>query len=72
MEEKTAVIDRIEEGIATVIPDDGSEISTLPVTEEFSEGQTVILTDDGIRPATECEKPVRNNKDRLKKLFNKN
>ena len=67
----TAVIDRIEEGIATVIPDDGSEIFNLPVTEEFSEGQTVIITENGIRAADECEKPERNNKERLSRLFNK-
>ena len=72
MEKKTAVIDRIEEGIATIIPDDGSEIFTLTVTEEFSEGQTVIIEENGIRPASECEKPPRSNKERLKNLFNKN
>ena len=72
MEVKTAVIDRIEEGIATIIPDDGSEIFTLTVTEEFSEGQTVIIEENGIRPAEDAEMPPRNNKERLKKLFNKN
>lgn len=69
---KTAVIDRIEEGIATVIPDDGGEIFSLPVTEEFSEGQTVVITENGIRAAEESEKPKRSNKDRLRNLFNKN
>lgn len=72
MEKKTAVIDRIECGIATVIPDNGEPPFSLPVSEEFSEGQTVILTKDGIRPATEDEMPRRCNKDRLNKLFNKN
>ena len=72
MKIKTAVIDRIENGIATIIPDDGSDMFTLTVTKEFSEGQTVIIEDGGIRPANECEKPPRNNKERLKNLFNKN
>ena len=72
MEVRTAVIDRIEEGIATIIPDDGSDIFTLDVTEEFFEGQTVVITEDGIRPAEEAEKPLRNTKERLKNLFNKN
>ena len=72
MEVRTAVIDRIEEGIATIIPDDGSDIFTLNVTEEFFEGQTVVITEDGIRPAEEAEKPYRNTKKRLKNLFNKN
>ena len=72
MEAKTAVIDRIEEGIATVIPDDGSDIFTLKVSEEFFEGQTVVIIEDGIRPADEAEKPRRNTKERLKNLFNKN
>lgn len=72
MRVKTAVIDRIEEGIATVIPDDGSEIFTLPVTEEFFEGQTVIIGENGIRAAKDAEKPERNNKNRLRNLFNKN
>ena len=72
MEARTAVIDRIEEGIATVIPDDGSDIFTLSVTEDFFEGQTVVITEDGIRPAEEAENPPRNTKERLKNLFNKN
>ena len=72
MEMKTAVIDRIEKGIATVSPDDGSEIFTLSVTKELFEGQTVVITDDGIRPACSGEGPFRNNKERLEKLFNKN
>ena len=72
MEVRTAVIDRIEEGIATIIPDDGSDIFTLEVSEEFFEGQTVVIMEDGIRPAEEAEKPPRNTKERLKNLFNKN
>ena len=72
MEVRTAVIDRIEEGIATIIPDDGSDIFTLNVTEDFFEGQTVVIQKDGIRPADEAEKPLRNTKERLKNLFNKN
>lgn len=72
MEKKTAVIDRIEEGIATIIPDDGSEIFTLPVENGFFEGQTVIMEENGIRPANEDEKPERTNSQRLKDLFNKN
>ena len=72
MEVRTAVIDRIEEGIATVIPDDGADIFTLEVSEEFFEGQTVVIMEDGIRPADEAEKPLRNTKERLKNLFNKN
>ena len=71
MEKKTAVIDRIEEGIATVIPDDGSPLFTIPLPEGFFEGQTVIITDDGIRVAEDGEKPTRNNKERLRNLFNK-
>ena len=55
MEKKAAVIDRIEEGIATIIPDDGSEIFTLTVTEEFSEGQTVIIEENGIKIAVDVK-----------------
>ncbi len=72
MEKRTAVIDRIEEGIATIIPDDGAEIFTLAVEEGFFEGQTVVIEENGIRPAEDAEMPPRNNKERLKKLFNKN
>ncbi|MBE6586998.1 MAG: hypothetical protein E7647_01125 [Ruminococcaceae bacterium] len=71
MEKKTAVIDRIEEGIATLIPDDGSAPFETTLPEGFFEGQTVVITDDGIRGAEEWEKPQRNNKDRLRNLFNK-
>ena len=72
MKIKTAVIDRIEGGIATVIPDDNEKIFTLKVTEEFFEGQTVVILENGIRPASESEKPLRTNKEKLKNLFNKN
>lgn len=71
MENKTAVIDRIEEGVATVIPDDGTPLFTLHLPDGFFEGQTVILTDEGIRPAKEDEIPPRNSKERLRNLFNK-
>ncbi|MBQ2730098.1 MAG: DUF3006 domain-containing protein [Clostridia bacterium] len=71
MEKKTAVIDRIDEGIATVIPDDGSEIITLPLPEGFAEGQTVIIENGAVRHANEDESPPRNNKERLRNLFNK-
>ena len=69
---RTAVIDRIDEGIATLIPDDGGAPLTLPLSEEFFEGQTVVITKDGVRPANEGEMPPRPNKDRLRNLFNKN
>ncbi len=72
MEKKTAVIDRIEDGIATIIPDDGSSPLTIPLPDGFSEGQAVIITDSGVRHAEEWEKTRRNNKERLRNLFNKN
>lgn len=68
---RTAVIDRIEKGIATVIPDDGTKIFTTRVTNDFFEGQTVVIEDAGLRPARPEEMPKRNNKDRLNNLFNK-
>ena len=71
MAQRTAVIDRIEKGIATVIPDDGAKIFTTHVTSDFFEGQTVVLEDTGLRPARPEEMPKRNNEDRLKNLFNK-
>ena len=71
MKKYTAVIDRIEEGIATLIPDDGSAPFNLALSDEYSEGQTVVICEGGVRPAEEWEKPMRNNKQRLKNLFNK-
>ena len=59
-------------GIATVIPDDGSPLFTIRLDESFFEGQTVIIDGDVVRPAADDEIPKRNNKERLKKLFNKN
>ena len=73
MEKKTAVIDRIEEGIATVIPDDGGEIFTCPAGDDLAEGTAVVIEEDGsVRPALEGERKERNTKEKLKKLFNKN
>ena len=72
MEKRTAVIDRIEEGIATIIPDDGASPFNILLSEEFFEGQTVVICESGIRPAEEWERPIRNNKKRLLNLFNKN
>ncbi len=73
MEKKTAVIDRIEEGIATVIPDDGGKIFTCPAEEGFAEGVAVVIEEDGtVRIALCGEKKERNTKEKLKKLFNKN
>lgn len=70
---RTAVIDRLEEGIATLIPDDGSPIFERSLGEGFFEGQTVIIEENGeIRRAEENEIPKRNNKERLQSLFNKN
>ena len=70
---RTAVIDRVEEGIATVIPDDGTPIFETALGEGFFEGQTVVIEDSGtVRHAEENEIPKRNNKERLRNLFNKN
>ena len=71
MEKITAVIDRIDQGIATVIPDDGSPLFTCPLPEGFFEGQTVILENGTVRPAEDGEIPPRGNKERLRNLFNK-
>ena len=71
MEKYTAVIDRIEEGIATLIPDDGSAPFNLALSKEFKEGQTVVICEGGVRSAEEWESPKRDNKQRLKNLFNK-
>lgn len=70
---KTAVIDRIENGVATVIPDDGSHIFNVRLSEDFSEGQTVVVEENGnIRRAKDSEIPKRDNKEKLNKLFSKN
>ena len=71
MKKYTAVIDRIEEGIATLSPDGDSAPFNLALSEEYKEGQTVVICEGGVRPAEEWEKPQRNNKQRLKNLFNK-
>ena len=72
MEKYTAVIDRIEEGIATLIPDDGTEPFNLRLPEGYAEGQAVVICDGSVRPAEEWERPRKNNKQRLRDLFNKN
>ncbi|MBQ4066363.1 MAG: hypothetical protein IJD22_01840 [Clostridia bacterium] len=71
MDIRTAVIDRIEDGIATVIPDDGSAPFEAALPEGFLEGQAVVITEVGIRAAADGERPPKNNKDRLRNLFNK-
>ena len=73
MEKKTAVIDRIEQGIATVIFDDGSPMLNTRLAEDFHEGETVVIEADGtVRHAEKAEIPERKNKERLLNLFNKN
>lgn len=73
MTKQTAVIDRIEEGIAVIIPDDGGDILTCPAKEGFAEGMAVVIEEDGtVRIALCGEKKERNTKEKLKKLFNKN
>ena len=73
MEKKTAVIDRIEEGIAVIIPDDGGEIFTCPAKEGFAEGAAVVIEEDGtVRTALPDETKKKNTKEKLKNLFNKN
>ncbi len=73
MEAKTAVIDRIEKGIAIIIPDDGSALFKASLPDGFFEGQTVVVDKNGnIRAADDTEIPKRDNKEKLNKLFNKN
>lgn len=70
---KTAVIDRIENGIATIIPDDGSPIFNTHLSKDFFEGQTVVVEENGnIRAADDTEIPQSDNKEKLNKLFSKN
>jgi len=71
MKARTAVIDRIEEGIATVIPDDGTLPFSCPASEDLYEGQAVVITDEGVRPAKDGERPSKNTKKKLRDLFNK-
>lgn len=73
MEKRTAVIDRIEEGIAVVIPDDGGEIFTCPAKDGLAEGMAVVIEEGGtVRAALPGERKKRSTKEKLQRLFNKN
>lgn len=70
------IVDRIENGIAVLVPDDGS-----PVREErvekypfLASGEAAVYEDGKLRPAEKGEREDRreSNAQRLEKLFRKN
>ncbi len=72
---KVCVVDRIEDGIITLIPDDGSEIIELKAEKypDLKTGDAVVKTRCRVRYATPEEHPDKkeDNAKRLNDLFNK-
>lgn len=70
---KVCVVDRIEDGIITLVPDDGSESINLPAEKYplLKVGDAVVKTRCRVRPATKEEHRdmKEENKNRLKKMF---
>lgn len=70
---KICIVDRIEDGIITLVPDDGSEIIELKAEKypDLKTGDAVVKTRCRVRPATAEEHPdkTEDNKERLEKLF---
>ena len=70
---KICVVDRIEDGIITLVPDDGSEIIELKAEKypHLKTGDAVVKTRCRVRYATPEEHPdkTEDNKERLEKLF---
>lgn len=68
------VVDRVEDGVAVIIPDDGSEIFEASEDKfKLSENMscTAVFTDGELTDIVPRENKT-NNKDRLNRLFNKN
>ncbi len=72
---KICIVDRIEDGIITLVPDDGSEIIELKAEKypDLKTGDAVVKTRCRVRPATAEERPDRtaDAAERLNDLFNK-
>ena len=70
---KICVVDRIEDGIITLVPDDGSEIIELKAEKypHLKAGDAVVKTRCRLRYATAEEHPDKKaaNKERLENLF---
>lgn len=68
------VVDRAEDGVAVLIPDDGSEIFEVP-EDKFRLSENMSCTAifiDGELTDIVPRKNKTNNRDRLNRLFNKN
>lgn len=72
---KICIADRIEDGVITLVPDDGSETIELFAKDypTLSAGDAVVFENGTARPAQpgEREDNTEQNKERLKRLFNR-